>query len=158
MRLIATALVPLVLAGCTSVPFDYPKLATQAQPRDPNAPVARASLDWEAEHGELSGFIGLPDGIDALGARLRLMESAQHSIDAQYFILKKDRARALFVGKMLLAADRGVRVRLLLDDVFTTGIDNELGLLNSHPNIEVVIRPKGNLPAVVVAEGLANRH
>ncbi len=129
----------LVLAGCARVPFDYPKVATQAQPRDPNSPMAAAALDWEKEHGELSGFIGLPNGIDALGARLRMMESARHSIDAQYFILKKDRAGALFVGKMLLAADRGVQVRLLIDDVFTSGIDRELSLLNAHPNIEVRI-------------------
>jgi putative cardiolipin synthase len=114
-------------------------VASQVQARDPNAPMARASLDWEAEHGEFSGFIGLSDGIDALGARLRMMEAARHSIDAQYFILKKDRAGALFVGKMLLAADRGVKVRLLIDDVFTSGIDREMTLLNAHPNIEVRI-------------------
>ena len=57
----------LAVAGCTTVPFDYPKIASQSQPRDPNAPAASAALEWEAEHGELSGFIGLPSGIDALG-------------------------------------------------------------------------------------------
>ena len=137
-RLLAAGLL-LGLSACTSVPFDYPKIASHAQPRDPNAPMARATLDWEIEHGDLSGFIGLPDGIDALGARLRMMEAARHSIDAQYFILKKDRAGALFVGNLLLAADRGVQVRLLIDDVFTSGIDRELSLLNSHPNIQVRI-------------------
>jgi putative cardiolipin synthase len=137
-RLLAGCLL-LAASACTSVPFDYPKMASHAQARDPNAPIARAALDWEAEHGDLSGFIGLPHGIDALGARLRMMEVAQHSIDAQYFILKKDRAGALFVGNMLLAADRGVRVRLLIDDVFTSGIDRELTLLNAHPDIEVRI-------------------
>ena len=129
----------LAISGCTSVPFDYPKLASFTQPPDPNAPIPSAALDWESRHGELSGFIGLPHGIDALGARLRMMEVARHSIDAQYFILKKDRAGALFVGKMLLAADRGVKVRLLIDDVFTSGIDKELSLLNAHPNVEVRI-------------------
>jgi len=133
------AVLLLVGAGCATVPFDYPKIASQAQPMDPNAPAARAALEWEAEHGELSGFIGLPHGIDALGARLRMMEVARHSIDAQYFILKKDRAGALFVGRMLLAADRGVQVRLLIDDVFTSGVDRELSLLDAHPNIEVRI-------------------
>ena len=56
---------------------------------------------------------------------------------AQYFILKGDRAGALFVTKMLRAADRGVRVRLLVDDVFSSGIDRGLTLLDSHPNVEV---------------------
>jgi putative cardiolipin synthase len=138
LRLLAFMALVAVTA-CTSVPFDYPKVASQAQPRDPNAPVARAALEWEAEHGEFSGFIGLPNGIDALGARLRMMEAAQNSIDAQYFILKKDQAGALFVGEMLLAADRGVQVRLLIDDVFTSGIDRELSLLNAHPYVDVRI-------------------
>ena len=43
----------------------------------------------------------------------------------------------MFAGKLLLAADRGVRVRFLIDDIFTTGLDPELALLNSHPNIEI---------------------
>ena len=65
------------------------------------------------------------------------MEAAESSIDAQYFIVKKDRAGALFVGKMLRAADRGVRVRLLVDDIFSPGVDHPFALLDSHPNIEV---------------------
>ena len=125
------------LTGCASVPFDYPKTTSQALPSDPNSPIGHSSVEWQEEHGELSGFIGLSDGIDALGARLRMMAIARTSIDAQYFILKDDRAGALFVGKMLLAADRGVRVRLLLDDVFTSGLDRPMALLNSHPNVEV---------------------
>ena len=133
--ILATLLV--FLTGCASVPFDYPKTTSQALPSDPNSPIGYSSVEWQEEHGELSGFIGLSDGIDALGARLRMMAIAQTSIDAQYFILKDDRAGALFVGKMLLAADRGVRVRLLLDDVFTSGLDRPMALLNSHPNVEV---------------------
>lgn len=127
----------IFLTGCASVPFDYPKTASLALPPDPNSPIGHSSLEWHQEHGELSGFIGLSEGIDALGARLRMMAIAKTSIDAQYFILKDDRAGALFVGKMLLAADRGVRVRLLLDDVFTSGLDRPMALLNSHPNVQV---------------------
>jgi putative cardiolipin synthase len=92
---------------------------------------------WRERHGELSGFIGLGDGIDALGSRLRMIELAESTIDAQYFIIKRDRAGALFAGKMLGAADRGVRVRLLVDDIFTPGTDQAFSLLNTHPNIEV---------------------
>ena len=73
----------------------------------------------------------------ALGARLRLVERADQGIDAQYFLIKGDLAGSLFTGKLLRAADRGVRVRFLVDDIFTTGLDPELSLLNSHPNIEV---------------------
>lgn len=127
----------LVVSGCASVPFDYPKTASQSSPPDPNTVTGAAALRWQADHDTVNGFVGLPEGIDALGVRLRMMQLAEKSIDAQYFILKNDRAGSIFVGKMLLAADRGVKVRLLLDDVFTTGIDRQLSLLNSHPNIQV---------------------
>lgn len=132
-----TALITLVITGCASVPFDYPKTTSYTQAPDPNTLIGNAAMEWQQEHEGESGFISLPDGIDALGARLRMMASAQNSIDAQYFILKADRAGALFVGKMLLAADRGVQVRLLIDDIFSPGIDRQLTLLDSHPNIEV---------------------
>jgi cardiolipin synthase C len=127
----------LVLAGCVGVPFDYPKTTTHTLPIDPNTPAGAASMDWRELHGDKSGFIGLSNGTEALGARLKMMVGARSTIDAQYFILKDDRAGALFTGKMLRAADRGVRVRLLIDDIFTTGIDEALTLLDSHPNIEV---------------------
>ncbi len=127
----------LLLGGCVSVPFDYPKTASSVQPPVPGSVLQRMDSQWSELHGEKSGFIGLGNGIEALGARLRMMEEAQSSIDAQYFILKKDRAGALFTGKMLRAADRGVKVRFLIDDIFTPDADEALTLLDSHPNIEV---------------------
>jgi putative cardiolipin synthase len=130
-------LAALVLAGCASVPFDYPKTESYSRAPDPNTVMGDALSQWQQENGEESGFISLTSGMDALGARLRMMAAAQNTIDAQYFILKNDRAGALFVGKMLLAADRGVKVRLLIDDIFSPGIDRQLTLLDSHPNIEV---------------------
>jgi putative cardiolipin synthase len=127
----------LSLAGCANVPFDYPRTASKALPPDAATPLGQTALQWRQDHGELSGFIGLPNGIEALGARLRLMEQARQSIDAQYFIIKRDRAGALFAGKLLRAADLGVRVRLLVDDIFSPGVDQPFALLDSHPNIEV---------------------
>lgn len=127
----------LTMAACASVPFDYPKTPSTALVPSGNTRLGEIDRSWEKEHGELSGFIGLEEGIDALGARLRLMELAEATIDAQYFIVKKDKAGALFAGKMLRAADRGVRVRLLVDDVFSPGVDQAFSLLNSHPNVEV---------------------
>ncbi len=126
-----------LLSACASVPFDYPRDASGAVPPSPDTRLGETAIAWRANHGELSGFLGLGDGIDALGARLRLMELAEATIDAQYFIIKRDRAGALFAGKLLRAADRGVRVRLLVDDIFTPGTDQAFSLLNSHPNVEV---------------------
>ena len=127
----------IALSACTSVPFDYPKTVSSALSPAVANPGENFASKWRATHDGQSGFIGLSSGDVALGARLALMEKAVGTIDAQYFILKNDRAGALFVGKMLRAGDRGVRVRLLIDDIFTPREDRGLSLLNSHPNIEV---------------------
>jgi putative cardiolipin synthase len=75
--------------------------------------------------------------MDALGVRLRLAEIAEKSIDLQYFLMKNDTAGKVLVNALLKAADRGVRVRFLLDDIYTTAPDRGLLLMNQHPNIEV---------------------
>lgn len=134
---LAVVSLSLILGACTSVPFDYPRTASSALPPEVANPGDTYAADWRAANGDKSGFIGLSNGDDALGARLALMERATGTIDAQYFILKSDLAGALFTGKMLRAADRGVRVRLLVDDIFTPRADKALALLSSHPNIEV---------------------
>ena len=65
------------------------------------------------------------------------MTGQNATIDAQYFLMKPDSAGRLFARKLLEAADRGVRVRLLLDDIFTTVKDDAFVVLNQHPNIEL---------------------
>jgi cardiolipin synthase C len=137
LRLLCVGLCSLFLAACASVPFDYPREASQAIPAQAGSRAGDAALKWRQDHGELGGFLGLSSGVDALGARLRMLELAQTSVDAQYFIVKKDRAGALFAGGLLAAADRGVRVRLLVDDIFSPGVDEAFSLMSTHPNIEV---------------------
>jgi putative cardiolipin synthase len=126
-------------SGCASVPFDYPKSHSEALPPDPETAMGAVVADWRSHHGEQAGLVGLSSGLDALGARLRMLEQAQKSVDAQYFILKKDRAGELFAAGLLGAADRGVKVRLLVDDIFSPGVDEAFTLLSSHPNIEIRI-------------------
>lgn len=127
----------LMLAACAGVPFDYPKTVSHAIPTHPDTALGATGLAWRKKNEDMSWVVGMPQGIDALGTRMRLMEQAQHSIDAQYFIVKRDAAGALFTTKMLRAADRGVRVRLLVDDIFSPGVDQAFSLLNSHPNVQV---------------------
>jgi putative cardiolipin synthase len=127
----------LILVSCVGVPFDYPKSPSSAIATSPETSLGKTRQQWQQDHGDLNGFVALSSGINALGARLKMIKNAEQSIDAQYFIVKKDEAGILFVGKLLLAADRGVRVRLLVDDIFSPGIDQPFSLLNSHPNIEV---------------------
>jgi len=77
--------------------------------------------------------------MDALGVRLRLAEKAEKSIDLQYFLMKHDTAGVVMANALLKAADRGVRIRFLLDDVFNTVPDRSFLLINQHPNIEIRI-------------------
>ena len=136
-RLALVLLTLLVLSACATAPFDYPREPSAYLPAKDATRIGAVALHWQERHGGQSGFLGLPDGVDALGARLRLLELAQESVDAQYFIVKKDRAGGLFAGALLAAADRGVRVRLLVDDIFSPGVDEAFTLLATHPNVEV---------------------
>jgi len=91
----------------------------------------------QAQHPGQSGFYALIDGIDALASRLAIIESATVSLDVQYYIWHDDMVGKVLHNRLLAAADRGVKVRLLLDDLDTVGKDRLLSLLQYHPNIDV---------------------
>ena len=84
-----------------------------------------------------SGINLIPRGPDAFLARLTLVDLAERSLDLQYYIWHDDTVGKLLIGAVLRAADRGVRVRLLIDDVGASPDDRTLLLLDAHPNIEV---------------------
>lgn len=105
-------LVCLLLAGCASVPLDYPKTESTAIDATGDTYLAKQNLEWRSEAPDRDGFYPLTQGLDAFGARLALMERAERTIDAQYFLMSPDTAGLVFVAELLKAADRGVRVRL----------------------------------------------
>ncbi len=90
-----------------------------------------------AEHPDLSGVRPLLDPLEALAARVRLIRAAEASLDIQYFIWRPDIAGTLLLAELLAAAERGVQVRLLLDDIGISGLDQALKTLDQHPRIEV---------------------
>ena len=137
MRDSASLCVALIVAGCAAGPIDYEREYSEAIHGTEETLLGREVAEFQAAHPGMSGFYPLSRGMDALGARLQLMDQAERTIDAQYFLMKPDDAGRIFAGKMLEAADRGVRVRFLLDDIFTSVDDIPLLLLDSHPNIEV---------------------
>jgi len=138
-RLGTTLIVLVVLMGCATPPLDFPKVRSTAITDTDGTTLAQYSDEWRSGQPGSNGFYPLSQGLDAFGARLALMDQSEVSIDAQYFLMKPDDAGLVFAAQLLDAADRGVRVRLLLDDVFTTVDDKGLGVLDSHPNIEVRI-------------------
>jgi putative cardiolipin synthase len=140
-RILFIALAVFLIAGCTTLSFDRPKQSSHTILDVADTRAGAAASNWETEraktNGTESGFYPLSQGMDALGARLRLAEIAEKSIDLQYFLMKNDTAGAVLTQALLNAADRGVRIRFLLDDVFTTAPDRAFLLMHQHPNIEV---------------------
>ena len=99
--------------------------------------LGRAVLPLARARPGESGIVPLADGRDAFAARALLAAAADSTLDIQYYIWHGDMSGTLLFEALHRAADRGVRVRLLLDDNNTAGLDSTLAALDSHPNIEV---------------------
>lgn len=128
-----------LMTGCATVSFDKSKSYSSVIIDTNDTYLGKTVADWVEAHDGLSGFYPLTQGMDALGVRLRLAKKAERSIDLQYFLMKTDTAGAVIATALRKAADRGVRVRFLIDDLFTTVSDHIFLLLNQHDNIEVRI-------------------
>jgi len=111
---------------------------SQALPADRiESPVDRAVAPVTQAHAGQTGMVLLPDNVDAFAARSLLARGAGRSLDLQYYIWHPDLTGNLLYDEVLRAADRGVRVRLLLDDLNVRGSRTVLAALDSHPLIEV---------------------
>jgi len=139
-KIVIAAIAMLFVAGCASIDFDYPRSESYHLTDTADTNLGEQIAPVVANQPpDLSGFYPMSDGIDALAARLLLAQRAEKSIDAQYYLIKNDIVGRVFFLSLLRAADRGVRVRLLLDDMFTKGYDIGLAALYSHPNFDIRI-------------------
>jgi putative cardiolipin synthase len=116
---------------------DLPAEASTAIPARESTELGAAILPLMAQHEGLSGVVPLADGRDALAARVLLARAAQDSIDVQYYIWQTDTTGWILLDELRAAAERGVRVRLLLDDNGIPGLDNVLAGLDAMENFEV---------------------
>ncbi|WP_096086253.1 phospholipase D family protein [Agaribacterium haliotis] len=126
-----------LLYACASVNFDVEKTQSYSLPPQAGSPLAEYSKNWAQENPGYSEVHLIDEGHPALAIRIALIDAAEHSIDMQYFLMKDDEVGALVSKKLIQAADRGVRIRFLLDDIFTSANDADLWYLNQHPNIEI---------------------
>lgn len=127
----------LVLGGCATLRKDFPRTHTTALPPKADTPSTRYVHREVARHDALSGFRLLTFSTNALMSRVVLADHAEHTLDLQYYIFANDATGRLVAQRLLAAADRGVRVRLLLDDINVDDQIDMLDALDSHPNIEV---------------------
>jgi len=124
-------------SACATPDFHAPKPESRAFTDTGDTRMGKTSARLTVGHPGESAFLLQSDGIDALATRIYLSARAERSIDAQYYLISNDVTSVLFLSALLSAADRGVRVRLLLDDVLTGGTDRGIAALNAHPNVEV---------------------
>lgn len=93
----------------------------------------------QGQNSDSSAFLLLNNGLDAFVARAVLARAAEKSIDTQYYMIHSDHVGTLFVHELWKAAERGVRVRILLDDIDEGDRDLDIALFDMHPNINVRI-------------------
>lgn len=126
------------LQACAALPPMPPRTESRALAGNTPSTLARQVA---AERGDqrpaLSGIRLLVGGEEALSALLALVDSAEHTLDLQYYAVLNEASSRLLLQRVQAAADRGVRVRFLIDDFNTSGTDDALLRLTRHPRIEV---------------------
>ncbi|KWC24433.1 phospholipase [Burkholderia ubonensis] len=145
-RALAVCALLSLVAACATHPSatTLERTVSHALPADAATPLRDAlAVPGTARPGE-SGFRLLADGAAALQMRIALARAATRTLDMQYYIATEDTTGKLLLGAALYAADRGVRVRMLVDDLNFRDIDRVMAALNTHPNIEIrVFNPFG---------------
>lgn len=128
------------------------KVASYHQGYIPDSALAKYFASLQADdHHDKTGFYALSTGDEALLARIALIESAQHSLDLQYYIFSGDETSQIVLWRLYEAAKRGVKIRLLLDDMQSRD-DQILAQLDAHPNIEIrLFNPRLNRASRVFA-------
>ena len=128
----------LALGGCAVLPTGVERPVSHAEAGAADSTLGRiAAASTPGDERALSGFRLLPDGDEAFDARIALAARAERTIDAQYYLIANDRSGREFLRALDAAAARGVRVRILVDDLYAAGEDSLFAGLASHANVEV---------------------
>lgn len=145
-----------LLGGCASLPYNYPRPVSSALLLPEKTQLGQKIQPIVVQHQGNSGFHLLVTGHEAFMARLLLIANAQHTLDLQYYIFEDDVTGKYLMDRMIAAAERGVRVRLLLDDWKESGkMDWGLALAETNPNIQVrVFNPLGGLRLFLITRSL----
>ena len=134
-------LIVALLSGCASLPpgSDFPKNPSSALTHSEVTRLGRQFENAACKHDGNSGFRIIPVGADGFLVRMQMINAAERTLDLQYFIFRGDETGRLLTDAVLHAADRGVRVRVLVDDGETVAGDNQISALESHPSVQIRI-------------------
>jgi len=134
-------LTAVVLGACATLPpgAAFPKIASVALPHPQDTRLGGQFEAAANEHGGNSAFRIITVGVDGFLTRVQMIDAAERTLDLQYYIFRGDETGRLLTEALLRAADRGVRVRVLIDDGDTIAGDEQIIALDAHPAIEVRI-------------------
>ncbi|MDV2439242.1 phospholipase D-like domain-containing protein [Acinetobacter gerneri] len=136
--LILSSCLVLTLSACSTLPKQTPQPIQYAFDTDTShTELAQIVTPLKEKNPDLTGFHVLYDPLEALAARIHLIEKSQKTLDLQYYIWDNDKIGALALYKIIQAADRGVKVRLLIDDNNAKSMEGIYLALSQHQNIEV---------------------
>src|SRR5487761_2678767 len=141
MRCAAFGLVAMLAVGCATLPpgADFPKTTSIALAHPEQTRLGRQFDGAAPNHGGKSAFRLLSVGVDGFLARAQMINAAERTLDLEYFIFRQDETGQLLTDALLHAADRGVRIRVLVDDADTLKGDGQIAALSADPNIDIRI-------------------
>jgi len=158
-RQVLPVLLALVLVTACATPKNLAaidKAVSHAYPDYRDAELLRPfSEELAARPGE-SGFVLVPRGDWGFQIRAGLALAAAHTIDAQYYIWHPDKTGRILTERLVAAADRGVRVRVIIDDLQVVGRDRTVAMLDTHPNIELRVFNPITLRSNPISEALTD--
>ena len=137
-------LVVTFLSGCAGLPpgSDFPRTTSSALAHPEKTWLGQQFQNASRERDDHSGFRIIPVGADGFLNRMQMINAAEKTLDFQYFIFRGDETGQLLTSAVLRAADRGVRIRVLIDDGETMDGDEQITKLEAHPSIEIrIINP-----------------
>jgi putative cardiolipin synthase len=151
----------LALGGCAAMPASWTGKTEQVALAADNESALAVLTPPSGAKTDSGGFRMISAGVDGLLARVEIIDRARRSLDLQYYIFRGDQSGTLVAAALLRAADRGVRVRLVVDDGETIPGDEQILSLCAHPNIDVRIfnpfRYRGHLRLLRAGEFLFNK-
>jgi cardiolipin synthase C len=126
-----------ILAACTTLSYDYPRQPSTAFAAYDQTYLGELFRAAENRNPGKSGVVLVTAGRKAFTSRMAMTELAEKSLDLQYYIWDDDQSGRILAHAILKSADRGVRVRLLIDDLNVGKRDSTIAALDAHPNIEI---------------------
>lgn len=141
-RLVVQVALLLVMgtgSGCAKDLREVDRTPSTAFQNHRESPLGRLFEEAAIQHPGESGFSIIRRGRQAFTARVALIELAQHTLDLQYYIWEADATGFILMDRLIRAAERGVRIRVLVDDINLAGRDARVAAMNAHPNVEIQV-------------------